>query len=125
MPNRTPVTNEDVQFDTLQLFKWCVDIARGMEFLSNAKIVHSDLAARNILLTENLHAKISDFGLSRQLYNYSQYMKKKRVVQYCEYQISFYIQNKVYEDTYINTSVCLEVYFAIYSGTFTLALDVH
>lgn len=76
---RAQLTNKEAQFDTIQIFKWCVDIARGMEFLSNAKVVHSDLAARNILLTENLQAKISDFGLSRQLYNYSQYMKKKRV----------------------------------------------
>ena len=31
-------------------------------------IYHGDLAARNILLTETLVAKISDFGLSRRLY---------------------------------------------------------
>ena len=39
-----------------------------MEFLVSKHIHHGDLAARNILLTETLVAKISDFGLSRRLY---------------------------------------------------------
>ena len=39
-----------------------------MQFLAQKHIHHGDLAARNILLTENLVAKISDFGLSRRLY---------------------------------------------------------
>ena len=39
-----------------------------MHFLSDKHIHHGDLAARNVLLTETLVAKISDFGLSRRLY---------------------------------------------------------
>ena len=39
-----------------------------MEFLGSKKIYHGDLAARNVLLTEQLVAKISDFGLSKRLY---------------------------------------------------------
>ena len=39
-----------------------------MEFLANRNIYHGDLAARNVLLTEHLITKVSDFGLSRRLY---------------------------------------------------------
>eukprot|EP01119_Soliformovum_irregulare_P025559 TRINITY_DN9502_c0_g1_i4.p1 TRINITY_DN9502_c0_g1~~TRINITY_DN9502_c0_g1_i4.p1 ORF type:complete len:795 (+),score=227.52 TRINITY_DN9502_c0_g1_i4:335-2386(+) len=41
------------------------DIACGMWHLSQQKIVHKDLAARNVLLTDKQEAKVCDFGLSR------------------------------------------------------------
>ena len=40
-----------------------------MDFLTDRNIYHGDLAARNILLTDALDTKISDFGLSRRLYS--------------------------------------------------------
>ena len=40
-----------------------------MDFLSERNIYHGDLAARNILLTEDLVAKVADFGLSKRLYS--------------------------------------------------------
>ena len=39
-----------------------------MDFLTSKGIYHGDLATRNVLLTEFLDVKISDFGLSRRLY---------------------------------------------------------
>ena len=35
-----------------------------MEYLAGKKLLHHDLAARNILLGEHLECKISDFGLA-------------------------------------------------------------
>jgi len=44
-----------------------VDVATGMYHLSQQRIVHNDLAARNVLLGEGMVAKVADFGMSREL----------------------------------------------------------
>lgn len=45
------------------------------EYLSSLQVVHRDLACRNILVGEGKSLKITDFGLSRMIYNDSMYVK--------------------------------------------------
>lgn len=41
--------------------------------------MHRDLAARNVLVAEGRKMKISDFGLSRDVYEEDSYVKRSKV----------------------------------------------
>ncbi|KAK1795390.1 hypothetical protein P4O66_010567 [Electrophorus voltai] len=49
------------------LLNWCVQIAKGMNYLEEHHLVHRDLAARNVLVKNPSHVKITDFGLAKLL----------------------------------------------------------
>lgn len=48
-----------------------------MNYLTQRKVLHGDLAARNVLLCENNIVKICDFGLAKALQNSDNYRKKR------------------------------------------------
>ncbi|XP_038068352.1 uncharacterized protein LOC119737808 [Patiria miniata] len=62
---RTQSESDEGALSSDQLIKFALDVAKGMKHLSTSGVIHRDLASRNILLGEQLVAKVSDFGLSR------------------------------------------------------------
>ena len=68
------------------LIKWVYDIAKGMEYLISKKIMHGDLAARNVMLSESpmknghIVAMVADFGLSKNFYGNVMYEKSSRLM---------------------------------------------
>ncbi|XP_023662309.1 inactive tyrosine-protein kinase transmembrane receptor ROR1-like isoform X1 [Paramormyrops kingsleyae] len=59
--------------DHADFLRLAVQVAAGMEYLAGRLYVHKDLAARNVLVGEQLHVKISDLGLSRETYSCDYY----------------------------------------------------
>ncbi|XP_071083792.1 hepatocyte growth factor receptor-like [Haliotis cracherodii] len=67
------VSDVSKEIRVYDILRWGVDIAEGMNYLSTLKLVHRDLAARNCMLDVNLHVKVADFGLCRDIYSEGYY----------------------------------------------------
>ncbi|KAH0563856.1 high affinity nerve growth factor receptor-like isoform X1 [Cotesia glomerata] len=65
-PGLEPLTKKDLHQISIQ-------IASGMAYLSAQRFVHRDLACRNCLVGKDLIVKISDFGMSRDVYTCDYY----------------------------------------------------
>uniref|UniRef100_A0A8C2SX19 Receptor protein-tyrosine kinase n=1 Tax=Coturnix japonica TaxID=93934 RepID=A0A8C2SX19_COTJA len=50
------------------LLNWCVQVAKGMYYLEEHRMVHRNLAARNVLLKSPSQAQVADFGIADLLY---------------------------------------------------------
>ncbi len=50
-----------------QLIDMCVQIAGGMEYLESHNYTHGSLAAKNVLVTDNMVCKVADHGIARLL----------------------------------------------------------
>ncbi|CAH3162159.1 unnamed protein product [Pocillopora meandrina] len=67
------VRKNEMIFTPQHKVKIARDVACGMLHLASKKCVHRDLAARNVLLGEENVAMVSDFGLSRDVYEIGEY----------------------------------------------------
>ncbi|XP_067443578.1 receptor tyrosine-protein kinase erbB-3a isoform X1 [Thunnus thynnus] len=62
------VRNNKNKLSPQRLLNWCVQIAKGMYYLEENRMVHRNLAARNVLLKNNYTVHISDYGVADLLY---------------------------------------------------------
>ncbi|XP_070562681.1 insulin-like growth factor 1 receptor isoform X2 [Ptychodera flava] len=61
------VENISVAFGS-RLQKFCLHVAEALQYMEKIKVVHRDIAARNVLISHDDMAKIGDFGLARDVY---------------------------------------------------------
>ncbi|XP_066266321.1 uncharacterized protein [Branchiostoma lanceolatum] len=61
-------------FPLHRLLYFATDITQALSHLKGLRISHRDVAARNVLITEQNVAKLGDFGLARDVYNTAQYI---------------------------------------------------
>lgn len=69
----TPNEGLNKSLSQTQFLHIALQICDGMEYLAGHHYVHRDLAARNCLVGDGLTVKISDFGLSRDIYSSDYY----------------------------------------------------
>ena len=48
-----------------EVHTWALDTAKGMRYLHKMGIIHRDLKSLNLLITADLHCKVTDYGASR------------------------------------------------------------
>ena len=60
---------QENEVSPLVLLYMAVQIASGMRYLASQRVVHRDIATRNCLVGRDFVVKISDFGMSRRLYD--------------------------------------------------------
>lgn len=103
------------RFTPQQFYFMCYSTVKGMKYLEREKVVHRDLACRNLLCSRsgsNWECKISDFGLSRELsYDvYSAKSKRAIPVRWTAPEIFSQGENTSKSDIWAWAVTCWEIY---------------
>ncbi|XP_066269385.1 fibroblast growth factor receptor 4-like [Branchiostoma lanceolatum] len=69
------IRNKNEEYLLRNLLGYAVHIARALQQLERLRIAHRDVAARNVLITADDVAKLADFGLARDVYATTQYVR--------------------------------------------------
>ncbi|XP_078584900.1 uncharacterized protein LOC144867019 [Branchiostoma floridae x Branchiostoma japonicum] len=72
------IKNKNEEYALENFLGYAVHIARALQELERLRITHRDVAARNVLITADDVAKLADFGLARDVYATTQYVRANR-----------------------------------------------
>ena len=74
------VAAEPAKLSVQQLVRICRHVAAGVSYMASRRFVHRDIAARNCSVDEGLVVKVSDFGMSRNVYQMDYYKFHGRTI---------------------------------------------
>ena len=72
-PDFYQLSPDEVIVKPSQFLSICIQLAKGLDYLSKKRFVHRDIATRNCLIDSQFICKIADFGLSRNVYESDYY----------------------------------------------------
>lgn len=72
-PDFFQMSPDEVTVKPSQFLSICIQLAKGLDYLSKKRFVHRDIATRNCLVDSQFVCKIADFGLSRDVYGSDYY----------------------------------------------------
>jgi serine/threonine protein kinase len=73
------ITENEILLKWKLKLKLLIDVSKGMEYIHFKKLIHRDLKLENVLITKQLIAKITDFGISRKISEQQSNTKTMRV----------------------------------------------
>ena len=68
------IDNEGMNLSLIKKLQIALDIVKGIEFMHSMKLIHRDIKSANIVMSNDYHAFITDFGNSKfinDIYHYN------------------------------------------------------